>query len=140
MTDHRVICIRKGEAFGRKQLDIPLAPVTSIGQRSGLFMATISIISGDTKHRIRVARSDSLRLLGALSALIRRIEPLPASAVPPVPAGQVSQEAYDQVLRRIDLIEEEIERLRQQADFVEDLLKRRETSLFASAGILAEQK
>jgi hypothetical protein len=140
VTEHRVICIRKGEAFGRKELDIPLAPVTSIGQRTGLFMATISIVSGDTRHRIRVAKSDALKLIGALSALIRRIEPLPPVPSAPALPGHVSREAYDQVLRRIDLVEEEIERLRQQADFVEDLLKRRETSLFASAGILPEQR
>lgn len=140
VTEHRVICIRKGEAFGRKQLDIPLAPVTSIGQRSGLFTATVSIVSGDTKHRIRVAKSDSLKLVGALSALIRRAELLPPAPSLPALPGHVSREAYDQVLRRIDLVEEEIERLRQQADFVEDLLKQRESSLFASAGILPEQR
>jgi hypothetical protein len=140
VTEHRVICIRKGERFGRKQLDIPIAPVTSIGQRTGLFTATISIVSGDTKHRIRVAKGDALKLIGALSALVRRIEPLPPAPTQQALAGSVSRDAYDQVLRRIDLVEDEIERLRQQADFVEDLLKRRESSLFASAGILPEQR
>jgi hypothetical protein len=140
VTEQRVICIRKGERFGRKQLDIPLAPVTSIGQRTGLFRATITIVSGESKHRIRVGKSDALKLIGALSSLIRRMEPLPPPAGSPPVAGFVSRDAYDQVLRRIDLVEEEIERLRQQADFVEDLLKRRETSLFATAGILPEPR
>ena len=97
-------------------------------------------MSGDSRQRIRVAKSDALKLIGALSSLIRRIEPLPATANAPSQHGLVSQAGHDEVLRRVDLLEEEIERLRQQVDFVEDLLKRRESSLFATTGILPDQR
>jgi hypothetical protein len=140
VTGDRVICIRKGERLGRKQLDIPLAPVTSIGQRTGLFRAKITVVAGDSKHRILVAKPDALKLIGALSSLIRRIEPVPLTSGAPALQGSVSRQSYDEVLRRVDLLEEEMERLRQQADFVEELLKRRESSLFASAGVLPERR
>jgi hypothetical protein len=137
VTDHRVICIKVGERFGRKQLDIPLAPVSSIAHRTGFLASKVVIVSGDRKHRFRVGKTDALKLIGALSTLIRHVDPLPPGAPPPRLPGAASREELAQAQQRIDLLEDEMERMRQQIDFVEDLLKRRETNLIGT-GVLPE--
>jgi hypothetical protein len=135
VTSDRLICLKLGERFVRKQLDLPMARVTSIAHRVGLLSAKIIVVSGDRSQPIRVSKSDALKLLGALSALIQRIEPRNvAGRTSEQLAPFATQVEQARLQARIDLLEDEVERMRQQLDFLEELLKRRETSALIGSG------
>lgn len=125
LTDQRLLGLRGGERLGRRQLEIGVRQITSLAHRSGLFRTKLTLTAAERRHRIRVTRGDSLKFIGALSAVINRGPAGVGAALVPAGMALVQHGELERVQERVDLLEDEVERLRQQIDFMEDLLRRR---------------
>jgi hypothetical protein len=145
VTDERLICLKQ-QRFGRKEIDVPRAHIFGMKHRTRIFAAQITLETVDRRIRLRVAKADAFRFVGALSALMPR--PIPA-------AGGSAHIAYSGVLMpglqglsaadlvtrgdlgrleaTVERLEADVERLQQQVDFLENLLQKRA----AGAGDLA---
>ena len=146
-TDQRLLCLKQ-ERFGRKQVDVRGDQITGVRHRSRLRSYQITVETPQGKYRIRIAKTDAFRFIGALSPLVPRpaIHDVSApallpgistiTAVPGLP-GLVSRiarlPAPDYATRAdlarlestVDRLEGEVERLQQQVEFLENLLQKR---------------
>jgi hypothetical protein len=150
-TNQRLICLKQ-ERFGRKQVEIAAGQIMDIRQTSRLRGYQIIIHTPQRKFRIRIAKEDAFRFVGALAPLLpaqqtRPLHPdlsalswLPGiTTVASMPglSGIVSKVAMlsppdyatrDQVARLELTVERlliDVEHLQQQVEFLEKLLQTR---------------
>jgi hypothetical protein len=121
VTTHRLIALRDGNRLGRHQLEVPASEIGSVSHSTGVVRTTVTLATPERKYRIRVQKRDVTRLVSALSSLMNQRPARRAAA-----AGQPEEHAellpvYD----RIEMLEDEITRMRDQIDFMENLLRRR---------------
>lgn len=146
VTGRRLLCLRSSGASWR-QLEIHADQLTRLALRVGLFRGRVLVEAADRTYRLLVQRDDAYKLLSALASLgpadqgIARFAPtrmvqrvmdhvlaLPAAAFQPaatrtVGVGRtVDPNAMDQ---RIQSLEDEVQELRKQVDFLEQLLRER---------------
>ncbi|HEX6307704.1 MAG TPA: PH domain-containing protein [Longimicrobiales bacterium] len=152
VTDQRVLMLRSSSGTGWRQLEVAADQITRVALRVGPLRGRVRIVAGGQAWRLLVPRADAYKLMNALSSLgtpsneaffgfaptrmVRRVMDhvlaLPAAALSPdMPEARprVESAAFDQ---RMHALEEEIEQLRQQVEFLEDLLRQRQPS--AGAG------
>jgi hypothetical protein len=120
VTTHRLVALRGGRRLGRWQFEVPASELGSVSHHSGLLRTTVLLATPDQKYRLRVQKRDASRFVTALSALMNRGGSRNASIQAASPSS--GSAAVDD---RIDLLEDEIARLREQLDFMENLLRRR---------------
>jgi hypothetical protein len=141
-TTERLICLRE-ERFGRQQVEIQFSQVTGMQQTTKLRGVQITLETVNGKYRIRVARGDAFRFIGAISPLLPRPAGLPqgesGAGLVGVPrlAGLVSRVATlpapDHVARAgvgrletaVENLENQVERLQERVEFLENLLQKR---------------
>ena len=137
-TSQRLVCLRE-QRFGRQQVDIPLSQITGMWQRSRLRGVEITLQTMGRRFRLRVAKTDAFRFIGAISPLLPNA---PAAAVAgEVPGGlrarllpgpgAVTREEFSRVEAALERQEKEIERLQQHVEFLEKLLETRAQGAFS---------
>jgi len=149
VTDQRVVLLRSG---GRswQQFDVRGDHITRVSLRVGPFRGRVLFATAAQTYRVLVPRPDAYKLAGALSTfasahaalpsfaptrVIRRVVDhvfaLPAAALDPgTQKTALPPAARDPgVQQRLDALEEEVNRLRQQVDFLEQLLHERPAAL-----------
>ena len=158
VTDRRLLCIRSGSRGSWRQLEVSAAQIERVSLRVGLFRGRVLVAANGETYRLLVPRADAYKLEAALATLaspgrapvhgfgpgrmVRRVMDhvlsLPAAALDPggpptqstPPAPTRDNAAYDS---RLQLLEDEVQELRRQVDFLEQLLRQRHpVSLAAS--------
>jgi hypothetical protein len=120
VTTHRLVALRGGERLGRRQLEVAFAQLGSISHSTGLFRATVTLSTPERKYRMRVRKQDALRFVNALSSLMNRMGTRGRSALADEHVAELAR-VYD----RVEMLEDELTRVREQMDFMENLLRRR---------------
>jgi hypothetical protein len=141
-TTDRLICLKE-ERFGRQQVEIQLAQVTGLHQKTRLRAVQITLETANGTYRIRLAKADAFRFIGALAPLLPQPAALSSGsstgALVGIPrlAGLVSRVATlpapDHVARAgvgrletaVENLEKEVERLQERVEFLESLLQKR---------------
>ena len=146
VTDRRLVCLRSAGKSWR-QLEVNATLIQRVTLRVAPFYGRVLVSAGGQSYRLRVPRSDAYRLHDALSRIgsgardvytgfepvrmVRRVIDhvlsLPAVAVQPPPPKELALPAadasrYDQ---RVQTLEDEVLELRQQVQFLEQLLHER---------------
>ncbi|HEX2165976.1 MAG TPA: PH domain-containing protein [Longimicrobiales bacterium] len=152
VTDRRILCLRSAGRTGWRQIEVAAEQIERVALRVGLFRGRVLVIAGGQTFRLLVPRLDAYRLMTALSSLgthakdtftgfgptriVRRVMDhvlaLPAAALDPtVPRVKVAPVDTSIAERRVQTLEEEVQELRQQVDFLEQLLRERHPALNA---------
>ncbi|MCI0432501.1 MAG: PH domain-containing protein [Gemmatimonadetes bacterium] len=150
VTERRLVCIRSGGRTGWRQIEVKTDQISRTGLRIGPFHARLIVVAGGRRYRFLVSRADGYRLSSTLSSLAPRLPEtrsglrpvllarrvidhvlaLPAAAFSPDADADhpaVSPEAA--VLQeKIDSMERELEELRRQVQFLEQLLQQQHAS------------
>ncbi|HEX6134422.1 MAG TPA: PH domain-containing protein [Longimicrobiales bacterium] len=148
VTDRRVLLIRSASGNGWRQLEVAADQITRVTLRVGPLRGRVRIVAGGQAWRLLVPRADAYKLMNALSSLgtpsneaffgfgptrmVRRVMDhvlaLPAAALSPDVREPPPRPDHSAVERRLQSLEEEVEQLRQQVEFLEDLLRQRQPS------------
>ena len=135
-TSQRLLFLRM-ERFGRQQLDLRLEEIVGMWQRNRLRAVQITFDAPPRRLRLRVAKEDAFRFVGAVGPLLPRpTRPerpgLAAGAVgllgraTALPAAELATRAELARLEgTVDRLEAEVERLHQHVEFLESLLQSR---------------
>jgi hypothetical protein len=153
VTDQRLLCLRSGSRMSRRQIELHAGEITRVWSGMGPFRSRVIVLAGGEKYRLLVRRGDAFKLLAAISSLVHPgLEPAQGSG-PTAVAGRVmrhilalptvalqpdekpkpenmSSPAVDQ--ERLAQLEDQVQRLQQQVDFLEDLLRQRYPALTGS--------
>jgi hypothetical protein len=148
VTDRRLLCLRSAGTSGWRQIEAFGHQITRTGLRVGPFHARVLVVTGERTWRLRVPRADGAKLLSALSRIgssqtiagsgptfmIRRVFnhmlDLPAIALDPGTAKPPALPPPSAVDDRVESLEQEVERLREHLQFLEQLMQQKhETEL-----------
>lgn len=147
VTDRRLLCMRSSGTSWR-QLEVPAGQIYRAALRVGPFHGRVLVVAAGHKFRLLVPRDDAYRLMTALSGLgthgqqpllgfaptrlvqrvIGHVLALPAAALgPDAPRPLPTPPAPDTAAleQRVQVLEAELNELRQQVDFLEQLLRDR---------------
>ena len=150
-TNQRLICLKQ-DRFARKQIEFASGQIIGVQQSSRLRAFQITIDTPQGRYRIRIAKAEAFRFVGALASLmpnaaVQRLDAdldaaplLPGvgtiAALPGVagifsrvallaPPGYATREHVDRLESTVERLQNDVERLRQQVGFLEDLLQER---------------
>lgn len=158
VTDARLICLRSAPRRGWRQLEVTGSQITRVALRVGPFRGRVVLTAGGHTYRLLVPRPDAYRLLQALTILgapgrsavsgfaptriarrvIDHVLALPAAAFgpdlapaspPPLPPPPPPPARSEQEEQHVQQLEEEVRELRDQVEFLEQLLRQRQTAL-----------
>jgi hypothetical protein len=151
VTDQRMVCLQTGMRMGRRQFDLHAGQITDLSMRSRIRRALVIVRAYGEVYRLRVRRADGAKLIAAISRLVpTRERPLETRHSPGAMVGRVIQHmlalpsaAFDDTKppapaappdvapleKRLQLLEDEVQRLQQQVDFLEDLLEQRSSGV-----------
>jgi hypothetical protein len=148
VTETRLLCVRSSGRSWR-QIEVGADQISRVSMRVGPFRARVVFSAGAERYRLLVTRSAAYKLTSALATfdttsrntmpgfaparVVRRVVDhvlaLPAAALDPAPKpaprAQIESGASD-VKQRLDALEEEVNHLREQVDFLEQLLRQRQ--------------
>lgn len=146
VTDRRLLCLRSGGGTGWRQLELMADHVTRVALRVGPFRGRVVVAAGDRTYRFLVPRPDAYKLVTALTSftasrpdtlrgfaptrtfmrVVDHVLALPAAAFKPE-VQRASPVVPDRSLfdQRVESLEEEVQQLRQQVNFLEQLLHQR---------------
>jgi hypothetical protein len=147
VTDERLVCLRS-RRNGWSQIEVPADRITRLALRVGPFRGRVLVGAGPHTYRLLVPRTDAYKLLSTLSTLGPRpgavdagfapvraarrlmdhVLALPAAALTPYPGGPAPAPVapdMSAVDRRFDALETELRELRQEVEFLEQLLRTR---------------
>src|SRR5688572_20709652 len=68
-TTHRLICLRQ-ERYARKEVDVPAGQITRLKQSTRFRSHQITLTTPKRTYKIRVARDEAFRFVGALAPLV----------------------------------------------------------------------
>jgi hypothetical protein len=147
VTDHRLLCVRSARHAGWKQFEVSADQVRRVALRIGLFRGRVLLATGGDTYRVLAPRAEAYKLYAAVSSLTRsnrdslqgfgptrmvrrvfdHVLGLPAAAFgPDREPARAPQPADTSLLdRRVELLEEHINELQRQVEFLEDLLRRK---------------
>ncbi len=158
ITDRRLLCIRSGSRRSWRQIEIDVRQIARVAMRVGPFRGRVLIVADGNKYRLLVPRADAYKLHAALlqvaspaneksigfgpARMVRRmvdhVLALPAVALDPQPvaraltagpagaaAAVAEKEGRDQ---RAHEMEQQMQQLRDQVDFLEQLLRERNSA------------
>lgn len=151
VTDRRIVCLRSAGRTGWRQLEVSAGQIERVALRVGLFRGRVLVIAGGQTFRLLVPRADAYKLMTALSTLgshardtftgfgptriVRRVMDhvlaLPAAALDPVGPRQIQAPPAPPAVteHRVQSLEDEVQELRQQVDFLEQLLRQRHPAI-----------
>ena len=152
VTDARLLCIRSGTRMSRRQIELLAGEITRVWSGMGPFRSRVVVLAGGEKYRLLVRRADAFKLLGAISNLVqarpeplqgawptavagrvvRHILALPTVALQPEPHKPEPPPTQHVDEDRLANLEDQVQRLQQQVDFLENLLRRRYPALTGS--------
>jgi hypothetical protein len=147
VTDRRLLCMRSGAHGGWRQFEVPARQLGRVSLRVGPFRGRVRVDTASSSYRMLVPRDEAYRLERALSGIVPPAKPsgsgfepgrmvrrvidhvlaLPAAALGPdvngeaPPRRQESRESDE----RLEALEAEVEGLREQVEFLEELLRQR---------------
>jgi hypothetical protein len=146
VTDRRLFCIRSAGGNEWRQLEIAAGDIARVAMRIGLLRGRVIVAAGGQTYRLLVPRNDAYKLLTAIASLgaqsneailgfaptrlVRRVMDhvlaLPVVALNPEPQrvlpARVIAAAPDP---RVETLEDQVQELRQQVEFLEQLLRHR---------------
>lgn len=146
VTERRLLCLRSAGGSGWRQVDVSGSQIARTALRIGPLRSRVLLAAGGQTYRLTVARQDAYKLSTALTRIgtsarealpgfrptlmVRRVIDhvldLPAAALGPgthpAPAPAIDASAVDE---RVHSLEQEVEELRTQLHFLEDLLHRK---------------
>jgi hypothetical protein len=148
-TDQRLLCLKE-ERFGRQQVDLPLGQIGGLRHTTGMRGVLVTVDTPGSRFRLRIAKGDAFRFIGALSPLLPQLAAavdaalgLPASQRPGLlarvgvggsPSGDfVSRAELARVEETVHRLEGEIDRLQQHVEFLENLLEARAGGAYSRA-------
>lgn len=147
VTERRLLCLRSGSGSGWRQVEVSAARITRVALRVGPFRGRVIVADGGHGYRLLVPRADAYRVHAALAKIapgeaaatrfapgrvVRRVFDhvlaLPAAALDPQLPAAASVPAPDtsHLEQRVQLLETEVQELREQVDFLEQLLRERQ--------------
>lgn len=151
VTDRRIVCLRSAGRTGWRQLELSAGQIERVALRVGLFRGRVLVVAGGQTFRLLVPRADAYKLMTALSTLgshakdtftgfgptriVRRVMDhvlaLPAAALDPAGPRQIQAPPAPPAVteQRVQSLEEEVQELRQQVDFLEQLLRQRHPAI-----------
>lgn len=151
VTDRRIVCLRSAGRTGWRQLELSAGQIERVALRVGLFRGRVLVVAGGQTFRLLVPRADAYKLMTALSTLgshakdtftgfgptriVRRVMDhvlaLPAAALDPAGPRQIQAPPAAPAVteQRVQSLEEEVQELRQQVDFLEQLLRQRHPAI-----------
>ena len=146
VTNERLLCMRSSGRSWR-QLEVSASQIARVALRIGVFRGRVIVLTTGNTYRLLVPRGDAYKLLAALSGLatsgeqaisgfgptriarrvIDHVLAMPAAALDPQPPGPSTQRALRDPARerRLDILEDQVQQLQQQVDFLERLLRER---------------
>lgn len=146
VTNERLLCLRSSGRSWR-QLEVSASQIARVALRIGVFRGRVIVLTTGSTYRLLVPRWDAYKLLTALSGLaqsgeqaisgfgptriarrvIDHVLAMPAAALDPQPSGPSTQRVLADPARerRLDMLEEQVQQLQQQVDFLEQLLRER---------------
>lgn len=152
ITNARLLCLRSAGRTGWRQLEVRGDLISRVTLRIGPFRGRVLVVAGGDTYRMLVPRTDAYKLVAALTRLgprrdealsgaaptllVRRVIDhvlaLPAAAfnpdsvraIPPAAAPDVI-DAFDQ---RVQVLEDNVQQLQQQVEFLEELLEERQVT------------
>ena len=147
VTNARLLCLRSARTSWR-QLEVPGSQIASVTLRVGMFRSRVRVVTSDRRYRLVVGPYDSHKLVKALSSmancgqdtlsgptqLVRRVVghvlALPAAALNPYPARERATPVAAQPMpdARYSALEDQIQELQQQVQFLEQLLRQRQAA------------
>jgi hypothetical protein len=155
VTQNRLLCLRSAAGGGWRQLEVSADQITRVALRVGPFRGRVVLVAGGRKYRLLVPRADAYALRGALVSQLRpqpealtRFAParmmqrlmdhvlaLPAAALGPMAGAGVQVARLEAPLleERVQSLEQQVADLRQQLDFIEQLLHERHAAAAAAA-------
>ncbi len=145
VTEKRLLCLRSAGRTSWTQFEVNAGQIARTGLRVGPFRGLVLVVAGGRRYRLLVSRGEAHKLLAALSSLpsdaretrsgfgptlmVRRVIDhvlaLPAAALSPLPPGSHQPVPVVTAIteERMQSLEDEVERLRQQVDFLEQLMR-----------------
>lgn len=154
-TDRRVICLQE-QRYARRQIDLPGEQILRVSQSSGLRRYRVTLHLRDRRVQLRIAKSEAYRFGDAVAAfdppehatpLPPELEPLALipgmnriARLPMVrslaervsqlsPADTIPADRVRKLERAVESLTEEVDQLREQVAFLEDLLKERDSGV-----------
>jgi hypothetical protein len=146
VTSERLLCLRSSGRSWR-QLEVSASQIARVALRIGVFRGRVIVVTMGNTYRVLVPRADAYKLLAAISSIAQSGEQaisgfgptrvarrvidhmlaMPAAALDPQPAGPPVQRILPDPARerRLDMLEEQVQQLQQQVDFLEQLLRER---------------
>jgi len=147
VTQKRLLCLRSGGRTSWRQLEARADEITDVSLRIGPFRGRVVVAAGGHTYRLLVPRTDAYKLQSALSSIgtgmdrrpsrfaptrvvhrmIDHVMALPAAALGPEPSSIRPPPAPDTsaIDERFDSLERELNELREQVEFLEQLLRQR---------------
>jgi hypothetical protein len=152
VTNARLLCLCSGTRMSRRQIELLAGEITRVWSGMGVFRSRVVVLAGGEKYRLIVRRTDAFKLLAAISNLVqarpeplhgawptavagrvvRHILALPTVALQPEQEKPVPPPAQTVDEDRLAMLEDQVQRLQQQVDFLENLLRRRYPALTGS--------
>ena len=152
VTNARLLCLCSGTRMSRRQIELLAGEITRVWSGMGVFRSRVVVLAGGEKYRLIVRRTDAFKLLAAISNLVqarpeplhgawptavagrvvRHILALPTVALQPEQEKPVPPPAQTMDEDRLAMLEDQVQRLQQQVDFLENLLRRRYPALTGS--------
>jgi hypothetical protein len=159
VTGRRLLCLRSSGRVSWSQLEMSADQITRLALRVGLFRGRVLVEAADRTYRLLVPRDDAYKLLSALASLgpgdqgetrygptrmVQRVMDhvlaLPAAAFQPGATrttGSGSARDTHANDQRVQTLEDEVQELRKQVDFLEQLLRERHESPVAADRMIA---
>ena len=147
VTDQRLVCLRSGVGSSWRQFEVAADQISRVGLRIGPLRGRVLVAASGRKYRMLVPRADAHRLLAALSLfsgagaravggfmpgrmvrqVIDHMLALPAVALDPGSRQALPGATADtsRLEERVDLLEEQVQGLTKQVEFLERLLEER---------------
>lgn len=148
VTDQRLLCMRSSGRTSWRQFEVNASQISRVALRVGLFRGRVLVSAGGQTYSLLVARPDAYKLEAALMSIgtpargaltgfgptriVRRVMDhvlaLPAVALDPqTPAPPAAPKVNTtRIEQRLQAMEDEIQQLRDQVDFLEELLRKRQ--------------
>lgn len=148
VSDRRLLCMRSGARTSWRQLEVSADQISRVSLRVGVFRGRVLVAAGGHTYRLLVPRAVAYRLSTALTGLVRtgqerltgfgptrmvrrvidHVLALPAAAfdpTTPAPAAAPVRIDTSQIERRCELLEDQVQELQRQVEFLEQLLRDR---------------
>lgn len=148
VTGRRLLCLRSGNKTSWRQLEVAADEISRVLLRIGPLRGRVIVTAGGHKYRLAVPRADSYKIHAALESLgsstektlsqfgptrmvhrmLNHVLALPAVALGPDPNTTRSRARADDpaVDERLQALEHELQELREQFRFLEQLLRERQ--------------